>query len=389
MKTLSKMASKMIRLCGAIAASSLICVSGADAETSIPGVSTDRITVGQTSALSGPFGDLGQELLKGARVFFDATNASGGINGRKIKLVSRDDGYDVNKAKANAQAFIDEGSVFCLFNTFGTPTNEAILPMLQSSGTPLIAPYTGALSLRAAGIKDVFNLRASYPDEAEHLIRHLHTIGVTRIAVVYQNNSFGNEILQGVQKSLKSRGLAAAWAASIEPDGSNAASVAKQAAAQKPEALLLGIAGKSAIEVIKTVNLAGTGLPIYALSVLATPANLRALGKAGRGVVITQVMPFPTDPKSALAREYQEAMARAGHTEFTHLSFEGYLNAKVMAEGFRRAGRNLTRASFQAAMNSMRGLNMGGLNLSFGNGAASGSNFVEITMVDSLGKLIK
>ena len=217
----------------------------------------------------------------------------------------------------------------------------------------------------------------------------MHTIGVTRVAVVQQNNSFGNEILQGVRKSLKSRGLAAAWAASIEPDGSNAASVEKQTTAQKPEALLLGIAGKSTIEVIKTVNVAGSGLPIYALSVLATPANLRALGKAGRCVVITQVMPFPTDPKSALAREYQEAMARAGDDEFTHLSFEEYLTAKVMAEGFRRAGRNLTRASFQSAMNSMRGMNMGGINLSFGNGAASGSNFVEITMVDSLGKLIK
>jgi ABC-type branched-subunit amino acid transport system substrate-binding protein len=354
----------------------------------VPGVSSDRIAIGQTVALTGPFGDLGTELFRGADACFRAINASGGIHGRKLELVTRDDEYKVAKAVANAKALIDSESIFCLFNSFGTPTNEALPPLLEKAGMPLFAPYSGALSLRASTLKGVVNIRASYPDEAEHLVRHLHTTGIRNIAVVYQNNSFGREILQGATESMEKRGLKASWTAAIEPDASNAVHVAKKAIEAKPEALLLAIAGKSTIDVIKTVNVAKSGIQLYALSVLATAANLRALEGYGRGVVVTQVVPFPSSTLP-IARSYREAMRAAGNADLNHLSFEGFLDARVLVEALRQTGRNVTRQSFLAAIGAMKQLDLGGLSLWFGNGAASASRFVELTMIDSSGRLIK
>jgi len=284
----------------------------------VPGISGDRISIGQTAALSGPFGDLGKELVRGADACFRSINASGGIHGRLLELVSRDDEYKVTKAVENAKAFVDSGNVFCLFNSFGTPTNEALLPVLEKAGVPLFAPYSGALSLRAGALKGVVNIRASYPDEAEHLVRHLHTTGVRKIAVVYQNNSFGREILQGAIESMEKKGLSASWTGAIEPDASNAVEVAKQAMAARPEALLLAIAGKSTIDVIRTVNAARSGNQLYALSVLASASNLRALEGYGRGVVVTQVVPSPSSTMP-LARSYRDAMRAAGHVDLNHL----------------------------------------------------------------------
>lgn len=353
-----------------------------------PRVSADRISIGQTVALTGPFGDLGSELVRGANACFRSLNASGGIHGRKLEIVTRDDEYKVAKAVENAKTFIDSGSVFCLFNSFGTPTNEALLPLLEKAGVPLIASYLGALSLRASTLKGVVNIRASYPDEAEHLVRHLHTTGIRNIAVVYQNNSFGREILQGAIESMEKRGLKASWTASIEPDASNAVDVAKKAIEAKPEALLLAVAGKSTIAAIKTVNAAKSGIQLYAVSVLATATNLRALEGFGRGVVVTQVVPFPSSTQP-IARSYREAMRSAGNSDFNHLSFEGFLNARVLVEALRQAGRNVTRQSFLAAVGAMKQLDLGGLSLWFGNGAASASRFVELTMIDSSGRIIK
>jgi ABC-type branched-subunit amino acid transport system substrate-binding protein len=159
--------------------------------------------------------------------------------------------------------------------------------------------------------------------------------------------------------------------------------------ATQPEAVLLALAGKPTIEVIRNITQRRKGMQMYALSVLATPANLRALGKDGSGVAITQVVPFPANATMPLVREYQQAMVAAGLKEFSHLSLEGYLNAKLVTEALRRAGPKLTRVALTSAMDSIRGFNMGGLDVTFGQGAASGSRFVELTMVNAQGKLIK
>ena len=354
-----------------------------------PGVTAEAITLGQSTSLSGPLADLGQEVLKGAKAYFDDINGRGGINGRKVVLNTKDDAYDAKKTVENVDAFIAGGETFALFGTFGTPNNEAILPAIQKSGMPLLMPYTGAPSIRKPELKGVFNLRASYADEAEKLIQHLTTIGFKKIGIAYQNNSFGKEVLAAATTTLEQRGLKPVATVSVENNASDAAAAVTKLLAAQPDALVLGLAGKPTIEVIKNVNLAHRGMQMYALSVLATTGNLKTLGKDGIGVAISQVVPFPNNLAMPLVREYQQAMKAAGHTELTHLSLEGYVSAKVAAEGLRRAGRAPTRESLVTAMQSIKGLDLGGMEVSFTKGAASASKLVELTVINSRGQLVK
>lgn len=380
--------SRFLRRClgGLAVASSALLATTVLAE---PGVTADTIILGQSTALSGPLGDLGQEVLKGAKVYFDGVNARGGIHGRSIKLVSKDDAYDPAKTLENVNALIAEDNTFALFGTFGTPNNEALIPIAQSAGLPVFMPYTGAPSIRSKTSKGVYNLRASYADEVERLVEHLHTVGIRKIAIAYQNNAFGKEVLKAANAAMEARQLKPLLAASVENDATDAAPAAEKLLATQPEAVLLALAGKPTIEVIRNITQRRRGMQMYALSVMATPANLRALGKDGSGVAITQVVPFPGTATMPLVREYQQAMTAAGQKEFSHLSLEGYLNAKVIAEALRRAGPKLTRAALTSAMDGIRSFNLGGMDVTFGQGAASGSRFIELTMVNAQGKLIK
>ena len=354
-----------------------------------PGISNDTITLGQSTTLSGPLGDLGQEVLKGAKVYFDALNAKGGVNGRRINLVTKDDAYDAKKTLENVNAFIAADATFALFGTFGTPNNEALIPLAQKAGLPVLTPYTGAPSIRGKDSKGVFNLRASYADEAEEQVKHLTTLGIKKIGIAYQNNAFGKEVLAAAEQAMARRKVKPVLSVSIENNASDAVAAAEKLLATEPEALLLGVAGKPTIEFIKAANQRRKGTQMYALSVLATPSNLRALGADGTGVAISQVVPFPINSTLPIVREYQQAMSAAGHTDYSHLSLEGYIDAKVAAEGLRRAGRTPTRAGLVSAMDGMRHYNLGGMEVSFGNGAASGSKFVELTLINAQGKLIK
>ena len=363
-----------------------LCASAALAE---PGVTNDTLTLGQSTALSGPVGDLGQEVLKGAKVYFDAVNAQGGIHGRLIKLVSKDDAYDPKKTLENVAGFIEGNATFALFSPFGTANNEALIPVAQKAGMPVLTPYTGAPSIRGASSQGVFNIRASYADEIDRLVNHLSTVGIRRIAIAYQNNGFGKEVLTAANDSLERRKLKALITVSVETNASDAAAATDQLVASAPEAVILALAGKPTIEVIKGIAQRRRGMQMYALSVLATPANLKALGPDGTGVTISQVVPFPNQSQMPLVREYQQAMTRAGHTDFSHLSLEGYIDAKLVTEGLRRAGRALTQAGLVNAMDGMRNYNLGGMEVSFGKGATSGSRFVELTMINGQGKLIK
>jgi len=366
-------------------------VSAALSNTALaePGVTADSITLGQSTTLSGPLGDLGQDVLKGSKVYFDALNARGGVNGRSIKLVTNDDAYDSKKTLENVEAFIAGDATLALFGTFGTPNNEALLPIARKAGLPVLMPYSGAPSIRAKTFDGVFNLRASYADEVERLVDHLYTVGIRKIAVAYQNNAFGKEVLAATVETMERRKLKPLLAISVENSASDAPTAADKLLESQPEAVLLALAGKPAVDVIKNVNQRRRGLSMYALSVLATPSNLRALGKDGTGVAITQVVPYPMNASLGIVREYQQAMTAAGFSDFSHLSLEGYINAKVVIEGLRRAGRAPTRASLVSALEGMSNYNLGGLVVSFGQGASSGSRFVELTMVNAQGKLIK
>ena len=238
----------------------------------------EPIVLVQTVALTGPLGDLGQEYSRGAKVYFDALNAKGGVGGRHIKLVVHDDAYDPKKTTEIAQSVVTGGNAFAFFGTFGTASNEALLPIAQAAGMPVITPYTGANSVRSKSFSGVFNLRASYSDEVERSVEHLATVGTKRIAILHQNNAFGKEFLAAALAAMEKRGLKPVLVASVESDASDVNAAADKAANSPAEAALLGLAGKPAIEAIRGISQRRRGLTMYCLSVLGTAANIKTLG---------------------------------------------------------------------------------------------------------------
>jgi branched-chain amino acid transport system substrate-binding protein len=357
----------------------------------VPGVSAEQVVLGHSGALTGPLQDLGTEVLRGAQLYFDALNARGGVHGRSVKLQPKDDGYDPQRTLQNVNAYVENEDVFALFGIFGTPNNEAIIPVAAKAGLPMVGPYTGALSIRNRELRGLFNIRASYADEMEKLVEHLHALNIRRLAITHQDNAFGREVLAAAQQALARRGLKPMIVVSVKNDASDAADAAGKIAAleEMPQAVLLGLAGKPTVETIRHLNQKQRGLALYAPSVLAAPSNLRTLGKDATGITVTQIVPFPRNTTIPVVREYQAVATAAGEKEFSHLVLEGFINAKVTAEGLRRAGRNLTRAGFVAAMESMKPFDVGGMEVGFGNGAASGARLVELTMINAQGRLIR
>lgn len=348
------------------------------------------IKLAQSTAMTGPLVDLGLPMHQGAKVYFSALNAKGGVNGRPIELTVADDGYEVKRSLANIKGFIADGSYFAIFNCLGTPMVEAMLPSVIESGMPFFAPLTGALLARPKGVRSVFNIRASYTDETENLVRHLATIGIKRVAVVHQNNAFGKDVATAAKRFIAERKMTETATATIENNASDAGAAASKIAASNPEAVLLGLAGKPTVEFAKAIRQQRKGLPMYALSVMGAAATLKEMGDDATGMTVSQVVPLPSNNTVPLVREFQQVWKASGATaEPSHMALEGYVNAKVFAEILRRAGRNPTRSAFIEAAWGIKHYDLGGFEISFNEGELSASRYVELTMVGRDGRLIR
>jgi len=347
------------------------------------------VKIGQTIDLTGPLADLGQALQRGAQVCFAAVNAQGGVNGRKIVLETRDDGYDAKRAAANASAFLADKDTFALFNCLGTPIVEAMLPQVVESGIPLFAPTTGAMLARPKSVRNILNVRASYAEEAEQMVQHLSNIGIKRIAVAYQNNSFGNEVLESVRVAMAKRQLQPVETASIESNASNAPAAAGKLAQAAPESVIAVLAGKPALDFIKSFRAQRRGVPLYAFSVIGAATTLRTIGDDAVGVAVTQVVPSPASPSVAVVRDFHQAWKAASpNIEPSHLALEGYINARVFVEALKRTGRNLTRERFIESAWALKHADLGGFDVAFSEPGKGASRFVELTMLGRGGRFI-
>ena len=348
-----------------------------------------QIVLGQSTDLTGPLGELGSAMHQGAQAAFAAVNARGGIQGRSIVLNTLDDQYDVQKGLANVKQLMADPNTFALFNCMGTANVEAMLPMVLESGIPFFAPFTGA-QLSRVPQRNVFNIRASYAEEAEKLVQHLNTLGIKRIAIAYQANSFGKEVFNATQRSMAKLSLHDGPSATVENNASDAATAAAKIAQAQPEAVLIGLAGKPAMEFVKSFRALRRGTSLYGLSVLGTSANIAALGADGVGMALTQVMPLPTNPVVPVSREFMQAWKAIGaKAEPSHLALEGYINARVFCEALQRAGKNPTRASFIDATWSLRKLDLGGFEVHATEPGRNASRFVELTLVGRDGKYVR
>jgi branched-chain amino acid transport system substrate-binding protein len=350
----------------------------------------EPIRLGQSIALTGPLADLGLAIHHGAQACFAATNARGGVNGRPIELVARDDGYDVKRAVENIKGFVADPAMFGLFSCMGTPIVEAMLPLIKGSDMPCFTPMTGATSARPADMRNVFNVRSTYPEEAARLIQHLATIGHKRVAIAYQNNSFGKEIAQSTDAAIKQYKLVPVTTAAIENNGIGSREAAARIAASEPDAVLIGLAGKPTIDFVKAMRAQRRGVPLYTLSVFGAASILKALGDDAYGIAVSQVVPLPTQAVMPVVRDFHLAWQASGtKLEPSHLALEGYINARVLVEALKRVSGPLKRASFIESTWGLKRLDLGGYDINFEKPGRSASKFIELTLIGRAGKFIR
>lgn len=363
--------------------------SGAHAET---GVTNDAIIVGQSAPMSGPAAQLGQQMNRGAQLYFNAVNAAGGVNGRKIELKVLDDFYEPDATARNTKTLIDDTKVFALFGYVGTPTSLAALKIANPAGVPFFAPYSGATALREPFARNVFHVRAGYNDETAAIVQQIRTTGLRRIAVVYNDDAYGKAGLDGVERALKlpaNQGVSLAAQASVVRNTTDVKGAIGTVLAQKPDAIVIISAYQTVAALVKGAQEQGYAGQFYNVSFVGTKALANTLGKAGGGVIISQVMPYPYSGASPLVRDYQKLLKSDGITDFDYGSIEGYVAARVFVEGLKRAGRDLTREKFIGALESMGNYDVGGFNVNFSPSNHVGSKFVEMTIINSNGQVIR
>ncbi len=353
-------------------------VVGARAE---PGVTPTSILIGQSAAFSGPASELGNEMRAGALAYFQSVNAAGGVNGRKIELRSLDDGYEPDRAAANTKKLID-GGVFLLFGYVGTPTSNASKPIFTAAKVPFVAPFTGAESLRNPLNRYIFNVRASYFDETDKIVGQMAGQTLDRIAVFYQNDDYGKAGLAGVERAMQKRNLKIVATGTVERNTIDVAPAVAAIGKAEPQAVIMISAYKSCAAFIKAMRAANYNPQFMNVSFVGSKALAHEAGLAGRGVAISQVMPFPWNIANRVVKEYQQQLAAStGKQEFSFTSLEGFIAARVLVEGLRKAGNDLTREKFITAMEQLRDLDLGGYLVNFSPTDHSGSRFVELTVI--------
>lgn len=354
--------------------------TGAYAAGYVPGVTNDTILLGQSAAFSGPAAKLGEAMREGATTYFDLVNRQGGVYGRKIKLMSLDDGYEPNRAVANTEQLANK--VFALFGFVGTPTSYAVMPIVNRFKVPFFAPFTGAQGLRQPLNRYVFNIRASYFDETEKLVQWITYQHKTRIAVFYQDDAYGQAGLAGVTRAMDRRNLKIIATGTVKRNTVDVADAVGKISAAHPNAVIMISAYESCAEFIKQYSTIDPNALFLNVSFVGSEALASELGPLGNGVVISQVVPYYDDLAYDITTEFKRALQQVhpgSVASFNNL--EGYIAAKAFVEGLRRAGPDLTREDFINALQTFNHLDLGGFYVSFSPTDHNGSKLVVLTMI--------
>lgn len=375
---------RLFRTLAAVATSAVFSLPAA-----AQGVTGDEILLGQTTALSGPLAELGMEATAGAKAYFDYVNAQGGIHGRRIRLISLDDGYNPQKAVMNVKQLIEKDQVLSLFGVLGTPANVAIMPLIQQTGVINFGPASGSNLVRQPFNRLVFHVIPSYTDELAKIVDHLMVRGITKIGVVYLNNPFGKEGLIALEQIMATHNLKLAGTASIEDNGADAEKAVTTLRQVAPQAIVMVTAGKASFDFIKTYNQRAVGMQYFALSVMASQTAIKALGKDGVGVVVSQTSPFPFSATNKVVQEYQHVMKKMDVKNWSFASMGGFISAKVMVDGLRHAGRNLSRERLIEALESMGKTDYDGFVINYGKASHLGHRYVELTVISKDGRFLR
>lgn len=373
------------RLTRTLAVAALVCA--------LPAAAAD-IVVGQVAPFSGPLTPTGTHLRAGAQLYFDAVNAAGGIHGSKLRLESRDDGYKVPETVRLARELLRETQPLALFGIVGTGNVEALLKekVLDEAGVPLVTVRTGASTVVKSGNPWLFATRASYAEEIDKIVQQYETIGYRRFAVFYQDDPFGRDGLASAEASVKRAGGELVAKAGYEKNTTEVAAAVKAIVAAAPQAVIMVSNTAASAEFVKQSRVAGNLAQFVALSTTDGPQVVERIGKdAAKGLAITQVVPDPNGRAVPLIREIQDNFAKFKPQDvaLNHTLIEGYLGAKILGEGLRRAGPNPTRKKLRDALAQIRDYDVGGQYISYEADSRSGAHYVDITILNKEGRLLR
>jgi branched-chain amino acid transport system substrate-binding protein len=351
------------------------------------GVTADTITFGQAAVLEGPASALGLGMQQGLNAAFNEANAKGGVHGRKIKLISVNDGYEPDRAITATKKLIEEDKVFALIGPVGTPTSAAAQPIATAAKVPFIGAFTGAGFLRNAKLENVINVRASYDAETEAWVKHLtEDLKVSKIAIFYQDDAFGRAGLSGFKKAMDKRSMAIAAEATYER---NTVAVKSGVLAMKqaaPEAVVIVGAYKPVAEFIKLSRKVGFNPVFVNISFVGANALAKELGPEGKGVIVSQVVPFPGDASLKVVADYQAAMKAADpKAEPEFVSLEGYLTGRLAIAALEKAGKDVTREGLLKAIKDTGKFDIGGLPMTFSAEKNEGLDKVWMTIIEADG----
>lgn len=365
----------------------LVAMAIADLRAEESGISDQRILFGQSAAFSGPASELGKNMRIGIKAAFQEVNDQGGVHGRRLELLSLDDAYEPEVAIANTSELIDQERVFALIGAVGTPTSLSATPVAAAARVPYIAPFTGAAFLREPKWQNVINLRASYDQETEAMVARLTTdLGISRIAVMYQDDSFGRAGYRGVLQALEQRDMAPV-AVGVYPRNTTAVKTGLlDIRNANPGAVILIGAYQPVATLILWARHTGLNPVFMTISFVGSNALSKALGRAGAGVFVTQVVPFPMGNTPRVVATYRSALAAHMPKAMPgFVSLEGYLAGRLAIDALQRCGREVTRARFLASLRDADTIDLDGFQLRYGERDNQGSDAIFLTVIGSDG----
>jgi branched-chain amino acid transport system substrate-binding protein len=347
------------------------------------GVSADRIVFGQATALEGPASALGQGMKTGLEAAFAEANKAGGVKGRKLELKSVDDGYEPTKSIEAIKKLLEEDKVFAIAGAVGTPTSAATQPIATAAGAPFIGAFTGAEFLREPYKPLVMNIRASYFEETEAMVEHLtKDLGATKIAIMYQDDAFGQAGLAGVRKALEKRQMQLAGEGTFERNTVAVKTALLAVKKAEPHAVIMISPYKPAAEFIKLAKQIKLDATFVNISFVGSDALAKELGPAGAGVVITQVVPFPKDTAIPVVGRYQASLkANAPDAQPGFVSLEGYLVGRAIIAMLETVNGDVTRQALIEAVQKAGTFDLGGFKLSYSPSRNRGSDQVFLTVI--------
>ena len=347
------------------------------------GVTDDAIVFGQAAVLEGPAAALGNGMRQGITAAFEEANRSGGVHGRKLKLISVDDGYEPDKAIAATKKLIEADKVFALIGPVGTPTSAAAQPIASAAKVPFIGAFTGAMFLRNAKLENVINVRASYDAETEAWVKHLtEDLKIKKIAIFYQDDAFGRAGLSGFKQAMDKRGLEIAAEGTFERNTVAVKSALLTLKRAEPEAVVMVSPYKPSAEFIKLAHKIDFNPVFVNISFVGAGALARELGADGNGVVVSQVVPFPWDASLKAVADYQaaiKALDAQGQPEF--VSLEGYLVGRLTVAALEKAGKDVSREVLLRTIKETGQFDIGGLMMTFGPDDNEGLDKVFMTII--------